>query len=72
MNIDLRDSDEYGSQRMLNAIESGSALPIHRASEDIRNDGVPEGEGFERSIMTSWNVFVQNRSYWSLMESMWR
>ena len=30
MNMDLRDSDMDGSQRMLNAIEPGSALPIHR------------------------------------------
>ena len=30
MNLDLRDSDLDGSQRMLNAIEPGSALPIHR------------------------------------------
>ena len=32
MNLDLRDSDTDGSQRMLNAIEPGSALPIHRHS----------------------------------------
>ena len=30
MNLDLRDSAEDGSQRMLNAIEPGSVLPIHR------------------------------------------
>ena len=30
MNLDLRDSDEDQSQRMLNAIEPGSPLPIHR------------------------------------------
>ena len=30
MNLDLRNSPEDGSQRMLNAIESGSVLPIHR------------------------------------------
>lgn len=30
MNMDLRDSDSDGSQRMLNAIEPGSPLPIHR------------------------------------------
>lgn len=29
-NLDLRNSQEDGSQRMLNAIESGSPLPIHR------------------------------------------
>ena len=30
MNMDLRDSEEDTSQRMLNAIEPGSPLPIHR------------------------------------------
>ena len=30
MNYDLRNSDSDGSQRMLNAIEPGSPLPIHR------------------------------------------
>ena len=30
MNLDLRNSAEDGSQRMLNAIEPGSPLPIHR------------------------------------------
>ena len=30
MNLDLRNSAEVGSQRMLNAIEPGSPLPIHR------------------------------------------
>ena len=30
MNMDLRNSAEDGSQRMLNAIEPGTVLPIHR------------------------------------------
>lgn len=30
MHLNLRDSAKYGSQRMLNAIEPGSILPIHR------------------------------------------
>ena len=30
MNLDLRDTNEDTSQRMLNAIEPGSPLPIHR------------------------------------------
>jgi len=29
-NLDLRDTDSDSSQRMLNAIEPGSVLPIHR------------------------------------------
>ncbi len=30
MNLDLRNSPEDGSQRMLNALEPGTPLPIHR------------------------------------------
>ena len=30
MNLDLRNSPEDGSQRMLNALEPGTILPIHR------------------------------------------
>ena len=30
MNYDLRDSVEDGSQRMLNAIEPGTVMPVHR------------------------------------------
>ena len=30
MNMDLRNSSEDSSQRMLNAIEPGSVMPIHR------------------------------------------
>ena len=30
MNLDLRNSTEDGSQRMLNAVEPGCPLPIHR------------------------------------------
>ena len=33
MNLDLRDSVTDDSQRMLNAIEPGSTLPIHRHQE---------------------------------------
>lgn len=33
MNLDLRNSDADTSQRMLNAIEPGSPLPIHRHKE---------------------------------------
>ena len=32
MNLDLRNSDQDQSQRMLNAIEPGSVVPIHRHS----------------------------------------
>lgn len=38
MNYDLRDSSEDGSMRMLNALEPGTVIPIHRhtmTSEDV-------------------------------------
>lgn len=38
MNMDLRDTTEDQSQRMLNAIEPGTVIPIHRhtmTSEDV-------------------------------------
>lgn len=38
MNMDLRDSKEDESQRMLNAIEPGTVIPVHRhtmTSEDV-------------------------------------
>lgn len=38
MNYDLRDSPEDGSMRMLNALEPGTVIPVHRhndTSEDI-------------------------------------
>lgn len=33
MNLDLRNDENDSSQRMLNAIEPGSAIPIHRHQE---------------------------------------
>lgn len=33
MNLDLRNSAEDGSQRMLNALEPGTVMPIHRHPE---------------------------------------
>ena len=39
MNYDLRNSEADGSQRMLNAIEPGSVVPVHRhrrSSETVR------------------------------------
>ena len=50
MNYDLRDSSEDESQRMLNAIEPGTVIPIHRhimTSEDVailRGKAVCEGK----------------------------
>ena len=70
MNLNLRDSVTDDSQRMLNAIEPGSTLPIHRhqkTSSDMAGDGYLaaiakrlEGNS-EWSTMTSWNVSVRIR-----------
>ncbi len=35
MNLDLRNSPEDKSQRMLNAIEPGSSMPIHRHRQSL-------------------------------------
>ena len=43
MNLDLRNSPSDGSQRMLNAIEPGTVMPIHRhhaSSETIISFGI--------------------------------
>lgn len=42
MNMDLRDSADDQSQRMLNALEPGTVLPIHRhrkTAETVRSFG---------------------------------
>ena len=41
MNMDLRNSPADTSQRMLNAIEPGSEVPIHRHRGVLRRSGVP-------------------------------
>ena len=43
MNLDLRNSPEDGSQRMLNAIEPGSVLPIHRHRKSSETVAVLRG-----------------------------
>ena len=40
MNMDLRDSAEDQSQRMLNAIEPGSVVPIHRHRKTSETVGI--------------------------------
>ena len=37
MNLDLRNSAEDGSQRMLNAIEPESEVPVHRHMKDRKS-----------------------------------
>ena len=47
MNLDLRNSDGDSSQRMLNAIEPGSVVPIHRHQKTSETVGVLRGRVVE-------------------------
>lgn len=47
MHYDLRDSAEDGSMRMLNAIEPGTIIPIHRHLETSEDVIVLRGEAME-------------------------
>lgn len=47
MNYDLRNSDEDTSQRMLNAIEPGSLVPIHRHQKSSETVVVLRGRVIE-------------------------
>lgn len=53
MNLDLRNSTEDRSQRMLNAIEPGTVLPIHRHRESSETVVMLRGKG-------RWNYFDDN------------
>ena len=47
MNLDLRNSDADSSQRMLNAIEPGSVVPIHRHQKTSETVAVLRGRVVE-------------------------
>lgn len=47
MHYDMRDSEEDGSMRMLNAIEPETTIPIHRHSETSEDVIVLRGEAVE-------------------------
>ena len=47
MHYDLRDSEEDGSMRMLNAIEPETVIPIHRHAETSEDVIVLRGEAVE-------------------------
>jgi len=49
-NYDLRDKPEDGSQRMLNAVELGTILPIHRHRRSSETVVILRGKG-------RWNYF---------------
>ena len=54
MNMDLRDSAEDQSQRMLNALEPGTVLPIHRHRKTAETVAILRGSpcdaGGERPV----------------------
>ena len=62
MNLDLRNSDADSSQRMLNAIEPGSVVPIHRhqkTSETVvvlRSRVVEEYYSFDGAVEASYEL----------------
>ena len=51
MNHDLRNSDADTSQRMLNAIEPGSDVPIHRHRKTSETVVVLRGRDYQRIIL---------------------
>ena len=59
MHCDLRDTPEDGSQRMLNAMEPGTVLPIHRHRGSSETVVMLRGKG-------KWNYYDDNGQ---LMES---
>ena len=62
MNLDLRNSDADSSQRMLNAIEPGSVVPVHRhrASSEtlvvLRGRVVEEYYSSEGAVQASYEL----------------
>ena len=59
MNYDLRNSSEDSSQRMLNALQPGTVLPIHRHSSTSETVVVLRGKMeeifFEEGFESSWD-----------------
>ena len=51
MNLDLRNSDGDSSQRMLNAIEPGSVVPVHRHQKTSETVVVLRGRVVESIMM---------------------
>ena len=47
MNMDLRDSAEDSSQRMLNAVEPGTVLPIHRHRKTTETVAILRGRAVQ-------------------------
>ena len=56
MNMDLRNSDEDSSQRMLNALEPGTVLPIHRHCSTSETVAILRGRAVQWLYDTDGNV----------------
>ena len=56
MNLDMRNSDEDQSQRMLNAIEPGTKLPVHRHKNTSETCIVLRGSAEEIFYDDSGNI----------------
>ena len=56
MNLDLRNSDADSSQRMLNALEPGTVLPIHRHCSTSETVAILRGRAVQWLYDTDGNV----------------
>ena len=56
MNYDLRDSENDNSQRMLNALEPGTVMPIHRHRKTSETVVIVRGSIIERFYDEDGNV----------------
>jgi cupin fold WbuC family metalloprotein len=56
MNLDLRNSDGDSSQRMLNALEPGTVLPIHRHCSTSETVAILRGRAVQWLYDTDGNV----------------
>ena len=59
MNLDMRTSAEDGSQRMLNALEPGTVLPIHRHRKTTETVVILRGSATQYFYDDNGNVTEQ-------------
>ena len=62
MNLDLRNSDADSSQRMLNALEPGTVLPIHRHCSTSETVAILRGRAVQCSGCMMLMVMLRRRS----------
>lgn len=61
VNLDLRNSSEDTSQRMLNALQSGSLVDIHRHSNTSETVAILRGRSRRSSMMRrGWSAAVMS------------